>query len=420
MARILLGVSGGIAAYKALELARLATLAGHGVRVLMTETATRFVGAASFEGIVGAPVLISEFERDPMRGAFPGEGAPGHDPIGHLELAANCDAFLVAPASANTLAKLAAGAADSMLTTSFLACAAPRLLAPAMNDRMYADAATQANLATLRERGVEVIEPDEGRLASRGEHGRGRLPDPERLLAAVEAAIPGGERPWDGLRVLVTAGGTREPIDPVRFLGNRSSGRMGIALATAAAKRGADVTLVAANVSLPSPPGIGRVDVETAAELSAEMADFFVPADVLLMAAAPADFRPVTVSESKLKREDGLELRMEATDDILGGLAGAGAGEGRDDSIVIVGFAAEHGGDAIGRAREKLVRKNVDMIVLNDVSDPAIGFESAENAVTLIDREGEIEVPIASKESIAESILVRVDEIRERASRPTA
>src|SRR6476619_1862924 len=177
MARVLLGVSGGIAAYKALELARLATLSGHGVRVVMTETATRFVGAASFEGIVGAPVLISEFERDPMRGDFPGEGEPPrHDPIGHLELAANCDAFLVAPASANTVAKLTAGAADSMLTTSFLACTAPRLLAPAMNDRMYADAATQANLETLRARGIEVIDPEKGALASRGAYGVGRLP----------------------------------------------------------------------------------------------------------------------------------------------------------------------------------------------------------------------------------------------------
>src|SRR6201994_1405085 len=192
MARLLLGVSGGIAAYKSLEFARLATLAGHGVRVLMTENAERFVGAASFEGIVGAPVLTSEFERDPMRGAFPGEaGEGGHDPIGHLELAAGCDAFLVAPASANTLAKLAAGFADSMPATSFLACTAPRLIAPAMNDRMYADAATQANLATLRERGVEVIEPGEGLLASRGEHGRGRLPDPAELLARVEAALAG-------------------------------------------------------------------------------------------------------------------------------------------------------------------------------------------------------------------------------------
>src|ERR1700754_570967 len=291
MARILLGVSGGIAAYKALELARLATLAGHGVRVLMTETATRFVGAASFEGIVGAPVLVSEFDRDPMRGAFPGDGEPSHDPIGHLELAANCDAFLVAPASANTIAKLAAGAADSMLTTSFLACAAPRLVAPAMNDRMYANAATAANLATLRERGVEVIEPGEGRLASRGEFGRGRLPDPERLLERIEAVVPGGERPWDGLRVLVTAGGTREPIDPVRFIGNRSSGRMGIALAAAAARRGAEVTLIAANVALPEPPGVRRVDVETAAELAAAAEAEFGSTHVLLMAAAPADFR---------------------------------------------------------------------------------------------------------------------------------
>src|SRR3954469_13061860 len=199
MARLLLGVSGGIAAYKALELARLATLAGHGMRVLMTENAQRFVGAASFEGIVGAPVLHSEFERDPMRGAFPGDPQPAHDPIGHLEVVGNADAYLIAPASANTVAKLAAGIADSILTTAFLACTAPRLLAPAMNDRMYADAATQANLATLRERGVTVIEPGEGALASRGEHGRGRLPDPDALLAEVEAALPAGERPWDGL-----------------------------------------------------------------------------------------------------------------------------------------------------------------------------------------------------------------------------
>jgi len=407
MARILLGVSGGIAAYKALELARLATLAGHGVRVVMTETATRFVGAASFEGIVGAPVLFSEFERDPMRGAFPGEEAPGHDPIGHLELAANCDAMLVAPASANTLAKLSAGAADSMLTTSFLACSSPRLLAPAMNDRMYADAATQANLATLRQRGVEVIEPEEGRLASRGEHGRGRLPDPARLLARVEAALPAGERPWDGLRVLVTAGGTREPIDPVRFIGNRSSGRMGIALAAAAARRGAEVTLVAANVSLPEPAGVRRVDVETAAELAAATATEFAGAHLLLMAAAPADFRAAAPAPGKLARADGLELRLEPTEDILAGLAA-----GRAPGQTLVGFAAEHGGDALARARAKRERKGVDMIVLNDVSDPEIGFESSRNAVTLVDAEGELEVPIAAKDEIAEAILGRAARLR--------
>jgi phosphopantothenoylcysteine decarboxylase / phosphopantothenate---cysteine ligase len=407
MARILLGVSGGIAAYKSLELARLATLAGHGVRVLMTESATRFVGAASFEGIVGAPVLISEFERDPMRGAFPGDGEPGHDPIGHLELAGNCDAFLVAPASANTLAKLAAGAADSMLTTSFLACSAPRLLAPAMNDRMYADAATQANLATLRERSVEVIEPGEGRLASRGEFGRGRLPDPVQLLERIEARLPAGSRPWDGLRVLVTAGGTREPIDPVRFIGNRSSGRMGIALAAAAAKRGAEVTLIAANVALSAPAGIRRIDVETAEQLADAARAEFPATHVLLMAAAPADFRATEVADGKLARRDGLSLQLEPTEDILASLT-ANKAEGQ----TIVGFAAEHGGEATERARGKLTRKGADLIVLNDVSDPTIGFESEQNAVTLIDRDSDATIPIASKDAIAEAILDKVSQLR--------
>jgi phosphopantothenoylcysteine decarboxylase/phosphopantothenate--cysteine ligase len=418
MARILLGVSGGIAAYKALELARLATLAGHGVRVLMTETATRFVGAASFEGIVGAPVLISEFERDPMRGAFPGEEAAAHDPIGHLELAARCDAYLVAPASANTVAKLATGTADSMLTTSFLACTAPRLVAPAMNDRMYADAATQANLETLRSRGVEVIEPEEGKLASRGEYGRGRLPDPEQLLARVEAALPAGNRPWDGLRVLVTAGGTREPIDPVRFIGNRSTGRMGIALAAAAAKRGAEVTLVAANVSLPPPAGVRRIDVETAAELAQAAEQEFGETHVLLMAAAPADFRAASAADEKLKRQGSLDLHLEPTEDILASLSAR-----RTEGQTIVGFAAEAAedrGEAIKRARGKLQRKGADLIVFNDVSNPEIGFESERNAVTLITAAGETEVPIDSKDAIAEAILGEVDRLREKSGRPAA
>jgi phosphopantothenoylcysteine decarboxylase / phosphopantothenate---cysteine ligase len=406
MARVLLGVSGGIAAYKSLELARLATLAGHGVRVVMTETAQRFVGAASFQGIVGAPVLTSEFERDPMRGAFPGDPAPGHDPIGHLEVAANCDIFLVAPASANTIAKLAAGMADSMLTTSFLACAAPRLLAPAMNDRMYADAATQANLATLRERGVEVIEPDQGKLASRGEFGRGRLPDPARLLERIESSLPAGDRPWDGLRVLITAGGTREPIDPVRFIGNRSSGRMGVALAAAAARRGADVTLIAANVALPEPAGVRRIDVETAAELAAATGEQFDSTQVLLMAAAPADFRPEAAA-GKLKREGAIDLHLEPTEDILAALSAR-----RAEGQTVVGFAAEHGGDAIQRARAKLSRKGADLIVLNDVSDPTIGFESSENAVTLVEAAGETLVPKASKDEVAESILAKIDQLR--------
>jgi len=408
VARILLGVSGGIAAYKSLELARLATRAGHGVRVLMTAGAERFVGAASFEGITGAPVLSSEFERDPLRGAFPGGPAPEHDPIGHLEVAANCDAYLIAPATANTIAKLAAGAADSMVTTCFLACAAPRIVAPAMNDRMYADAATQANLETLRGRGVDVIDPEEGPLASRGEHGKGRLPDPERLLARVEAALPAGSRPWDGMRVLVTAGGTREPIDPVRFVGNRSSGRMGIALAAAAARRGADVTLIAANVALSAPARVRRIDVETTAQMRAVAEEEFPACHLLLMAAAPADFRPREAATGKLRRgEEDLDLRLEPTDDILAGLSAA-----RASGQTVIGFAAEHGG-GLERAREKLSRKGADMIVLNDVSDPEIGFESERNAVTLVERDGETSIPISPKEAVAEAILDRVSALRE-------
>jgi phosphopantothenoylcysteine decarboxylase/phosphopantothenate--cysteine ligase len=409
MARILLGVSGGIAAYKALELARLATRAGHGVRVLMTPAAQRFVGAASFEGIVGAPVLSDEFEHDPMRGAFPGDAAPDHDPIGHLEVVANADAYLIAPASANTLAKLAAGLADSMVTTSFLACSAPRAVAPAMNDRMWADPATKANVATLRERGVHVIEPEIGPLASRGEHGAGRLPEPERLLAEVEALLPGAAGPWDGLRVLITAGGTREPIDSVRYVGNRSSGRMGLALAAAAAKRGAEVTLVAANVSLAEPAGVRRVDVETSAELAEAVGREFPDCHVLLMAAAVSDFRPARSQQGKIARErsGGLELRLEQTEDVLAGISA-----GRRDDQTLIGFAAEHGPEAIERAREKLERKGLDAIVFNDVSRAEIGFDSELNEVTIVDRSGEHPVPLAPKEEVAGAILDRAEALR--------
>jgi phosphopantothenoylcysteine decarboxylase/phosphopantothenate--cysteine ligase len=379
MARLLVGVSGGIAAYKALELVRLATKAGHGVRVLMT---------------------------DP---------APEHDPIGHLEVAANCDAYLVAPASANTLAKLAGGVADSMLTTSFLACTAPRLVAPAMNDRMYADAATQANLATLRERGITVIDPDEGALASRGEQGKGRLPDPARLLALVEAELPTGHRPWDGLRVLVTAGGTREPIDSVRYIGNRSSGRMGIALAAAAARRGADVTLIAANVTLPEPPGVHRKDVENGEELAKATRTEFPNTHVLLMAAAPADFRASDVATGKLTRDDSLDLHLEPTEDILASLTAS-----RTNEQTIVAFAAE-AGENVERAKQKLARKKADLMVLNDISNPVIGFESQENAITLIDSASTDHVPQAPKDVIADAILDRVTSLREegRESPPT-
>jgi phosphopantothenoylcysteine decarboxylase/phosphopantothenate--cysteine ligase len=407
MARILLGVSGGIAAYKALELARLATRAGHGVRVLMTPSATRFVGPVSFEGIVGAPVLIDEFERDPARGAFPGEVQPAHDPIGHLALVEAADAFIVVPASANTIAKLAAGICDSMLTTAFLACTAPRAVAPAMNDRMYEDAATQANLDALRERGVRIVEPEAGPLASRGEHGTGRLPDPRRLLEIVEEMAPGAAGPWDGLRVLVTAGGTREPIDPVRFLGNRSSGRMGIALAAAARRRGAEVTLIAANVALREPGGVRRIDVGTAAELGAAARREFPSSQVLLMAAAVADFRPLRAGTEKIRRDGELSLELEATDDVLAALAAAQ----RPDQTLI-GFAAEHGGDPVTRAREKLQRKGLDAVVVNDVSAPGIGFDAEDNEVVVVAERGEHRIQRDSKEAIAEAILDRVDAIR--------
>jgi phosphopantothenoylcysteine decarboxylase/phosphopantothenate--cysteine ligase len=412
MARILIGVSGGIAAYKALELARLATKAGHSVRVVMTPNAGRFIGAASFEGIVGAPVLTDEFERDPMRGGYPGDELLSHDPIGHLALAQNADAMMVAPASASTIAKLAAGICDSMLTTSFLATTAPRAVAPAMNDKMYADAATQANLETLIGRGVRVIGPEPGALASRGESGLGRLPAPELLLRVIEMMLWTGG-PWDGLRVLVTAGGTREPIDPVRFIGNRSSGRMGIALALAAARRGAEVTLISANVSAPLPAGVQHVRVETTAELGEAVRSRFADSHVLLMAAAPADFRAAERAGAKISRDAGdLELRLEATEDIL---AGVGA-ERRADQTVI-GFAAETGAEAIERARAKLERKRVDAIVFNDVSRSEIGFDSPDNEVTIVEREGEHQIPLSSKDEVAEAILDRVEAIRQVGSR---
>jgi phosphopantothenoylcysteine decarboxylase/phosphopantothenate--cysteine ligase len=255
-----------------------------------------------------------------------------------------------------------------------------------------------------------VIEPGEGPLASRAEFGKGRLPDPAHLLAQVEAALPIGSRPWDGLRVLVTAGGTREPIDPVRYIGNRSSGRMGIALAAAAARRGAEVTLIAANIALPEPAGVHRIDVETADQLAKAAQAEFPSTNVLLMAAAPADFRASEVASGKLKRQNSLDLHLEPTEDILASLTAT-----RTEGQTIVGFAAEYGGDGIDRARAKLSKKDADLIVLNDVSDSSIGFESSQNAVTLIDKSAETSVPQASKDSVADTILKRVDQLRHQA-----
>jgi phosphopantothenoylcysteine decarboxylase/phosphopantothenate--cysteine ligase len=420
MARILVGVSGGIAAYKALELVRLAMKAGHAVRVVQTEASTRFVGTASFAGISGAPVVLTEWEPDPLRGAFPGDPIPAHAPLSHLALVERADAFVIAPASANTIAKLAAGIADNLLTSAALACRRPLIVAPAMNGAMYEHAATQANLATLRERGARVLEPGTGSLASIGEHGIGRLPEPPELLAAVEealaevaAAARSGGTPLAGAsaagadlagrRILITAGGTREPIDAVRYVGNRSSGRMGLALAEAAADRGADVTVVAANVALPRDPRVTYVDVETAAELAAACGERFGAADVLVMAAAVADYRPATAYDGKIKKDaagEGMTIALERTEDVLSGLATR-----RRADQILIGFAAEHGAGALEYGRGKLVRKALDAVVVNDVAAPGIGFDAPENEVTIVTAAGERHVPRASKREVADAIL---------------
>ena len=412
-ARVLLGVSGAIAAYKAVELVRLATRAGHAVRVLQTPASLRFVGTATFEGVTGAPVLVDEFEPDPARGAFPGDRPPLHEPISHLELARRADVYAVAPASANTIAKLAGGFADNLLTTAALASRCPLVVAPAMNDRMYEHPATRHNLSELRARGVTVVPPGTGSLASRGEWGVGRLAEPADILGAIEEALRGpsgyAPRSLDGLRVLVTAGGTREPIDAVRYVGNRSSGRMGFALAEEAARRGAQVTVVAANVGLPRDEGIHYVDVQTAAEMEAAAREAFAASDVLLMAAAVSDFRPSAPEVSKLAKaeRDGLSLELEPTADILSALS-----DRRRPGQTLVGFAAEHGEGGSERARAKLERKALDAVVLNDVSEPGIGFDADENEVTLLTSGGALRVPRGSKAEIAAAILDAIERLR--------
>jgi phosphopantothenoylcysteine decarboxylase/phosphopantothenate--cysteine ligase len=415
MARLLLGVSGGIAAYKALEAVRLAVKAGHAVRVIQTPTSERFVGRASFEGITGAPVLISEFEPDPARGAYPGEPLPDRAPISHLALVERADLYLIAPASANTLAKLAHGHADNLVTSAALAAACPVLVAPAMNDRMYRHPATQANIEQLALRGVVIVPPGEGELASHGEQGLGRLAEPAELLAACEALLAAASvqpRQLVGLRVLVTAGGTREPIDSVRYIGNRSSGRMGVALAARAAARGAEVTLIAANVAVPAPAGIRTIAVRTAAEMQEACEQDFGASDVLLMAAAVADFRPVAPFERKLKKEAGAPpaIELERTDDILSALARA-----RRPDQVVVGFAAEHGDGAVDYGRGKLQAKGLDAVVVNDISRPDIGFDAEANEVVIVTASGERRVQRAAKEQVADAVLDEVE--RQRSER---
>lgn len=424
MARILLGVCGGIAAYKAAELVRLATERGHAVRVVQTPTSLRFVGRATFEAITGAPVLVDEFEPDPLRGAYPGEEMPRHQPISHLALVERCDVYCIAPATANTIAKLVAGQADSLVTTAALACRAPVVVAPAMNDAMWRNVFTSANVERLRAAGIVIVEPETGRLASLGEWGAGRLADPERILAVLESTLTGGRgrspepaalpargeaqpSALAGKRVLVTAGGTREPLDAVRFIGNRSSGRMGVALAAAAHKRGACVTLVGANLAVPPPVGVEHVAVETVAELSAALDERFPSCDVLLMAAAVSDFRPADAARVKLERCERLAIELEPTEDIVAGLASQ-----RRAEQLVVGFAAEHGGDFVARARTKLARKGLDAIVANDVSVSGIGFDSTENAVVIVTADGvERRVERQAKSAVAEAILDEVERL---------
>lgn len=416
--RLLLGVSGGIAAYKALETARLAVKRGHAVRVIQTPASERFVGRASFAAITGAPVLVSAFDADPARGAYPGEPLPEHAPISHLALVERADVYLIAPASANTLAKLASGAADNLVTTAALAAACPLAVAPAMNNRMYEHPATQANLGTLTRRGVTIIPPGEGELASHGERGVGRLAEPERLLAAcVALAVTAADPPpWRGLTVLVTAGGTREPIDSVRYIGNRSSGRMGYALARAALERGARVTLVAANVSLPEPAGAEVIPVQTAAELASATHAHAAGADIVVMAAAVADFRPAAPLTRKLKKtgpEALTSVALEPTEDVLLTLTAA-----RRQGQLLIGFAAEHGEQALEYGREKLRRKGLDAIVVNDISRAGIGFDAEQNEVVILSRDGESrEVARASKAAVAAAILDEVERLRVAAPR---
>jgi phosphopantothenoylcysteine decarboxylase/phosphopantothenate--cysteine ligase len=395
--RLLVCVCGGVAAYKVVETVSLLVQAGAEVRVAMTPEATRFVAPLTFEAVSGRPVAGDLFRSRPAEG----EGGEVH-----IALSDWPEAILAAPATANFIAKLAAGLADEIVSTTILASEAPLVLAPAMHHRMWADAATQANLATLRGRGIAFAGPVEGRLAS-GEVGMGRFADQELVLRALARVLP-GSRDLEGLRVVVSAGGTREPIDPVRYLGNRSSGRMGHALAAAAEARGAEVTLVS-SASLQPPAGVELVPVGTAAEMAQALDQALQGADVLIMAAAVTDLRPRTVAEVKLPKDRLPEsLELERNPDLLASVAAR-------PGLLKVGFAAETH-DLLEHAEAKLRAKGLDMIVANDVSDAAIGMGSAENAVTILGMDGSrVAVARAPKEVVADAVLDAVVAVRNRA-----
>jgi phosphopantothenoylcysteine decarboxylase/phosphopantothenate--cysteine ligase len=380
MARVLLGVSGGIAAYKACEVCRLLVKSGHDVIPLVTPGAERFVTAETFRALARRPAA--------------------EDVYVHLTRA---DLLVVAPCTANTLAKLAHGLADNVLTEAALAHRGPILVAPAMNPRMWSHAATRANAELLRTRGVALVGPDEGETAE-GELGVGRMSEPEDIVRAAEELLA-GSGPLRGLRVLISAGGTREPIDTVRFVGNRSSGRMGVALAAEAHRRGAHVTLLGANLSVPVPPGVELVATPSAAELEREALER--DADVVIMAAAVADYRPLAALQTK-RPKDGEPwlLELEPTTDVLAEL-----GVRRRPGQLLVGFAADHGEHGLERARRKLANKRADLFVFNDVTRSDIGFESVDNEVTLVTAAGERHVAKASKDEIAAAVLDEVERL---------
>jgi phosphopantothenoylcysteine decarboxylase/phosphopantothenate--cysteine ligase len=381
MARVILGVSGGIAAYKACELCRLLVQAGHDVTPLLTPEAEGFVTAQTFEALA--------------RKEMPRELYP------HL---VDADLLVLAPLTANTLAKLAHGLADNVLTQAVLAFRGPVLAAPAMNVRMWEHQATRENAERLRGRGVELIGPADGELAE-GEVGPGRMTEPEEIFARCRLLL-GEAGPLTGKSVLVSAGGTREPLDAVRYLGNRSSGRMGVALAEEARRRGAEVTLLAANLAVPVPAGIELVETPTAASV-AEAALSRQGADVVVMAAAIADYRPLDAREDKRAKDgDPWTVKLEPTTDVLAEL-----GRLRTNGQVLVGFAADQGADGLERAREKLVRKAVDLVVFNDVAQEGIGFDATDNEVVLISADGERAVARAPKAKIASAILDAIEEL---------
>jgi phosphopantothenoylcysteine decarboxylase/phosphopantothenate--cysteine ligase len=380
---ILLGVTGSIAAYKVAELARNLTLEGAVVDVIMTAAAQRFVGAATFQALTGRPVLDDMW-------ALPEDGV-----VGHVSLGQHADLLVIAPATANTIARLAAGLCDDLLTTTALAATAPILIAPAMNPRMYEHPATQANIALLRQRGMTVLEPAYGRMAE-PVIGRGRLPEPSIIEAEIRALLGRTSGPLRGRRVVVTAGGTHEPIDPVRFIGNRASGRMGYAIAAAARDRGASVTLISGPATVQPPAAVTLVRVETALEMQREVVSAIVDADLLIMNAAVADFRPAMVAGQKIKKGDDEELtiRLVRNPDILASIA-------HRCDLVKIGFAAETH-DLIAYARDKLERKGLDMIVANEAV-ASIGAEDIQ--LVLIDAQGIERLPLLPKTTAAEVLL---------------